>query len=56
MIDYLNGVMERLSIGGLITFLILILIGLAFTRKKKPTKASHETSIKCPMCGKGGES
>lgn len=52
--EYLNGVMSRLSMGGLIALLVLLLICLliATIRSSKATKEqNNKPVIPCPTCG-----
>lgn len=54
MNQYLTEVMNRLSMGGLVGLLILLVVCLiiASIRSKKPNPAQKiKPAIPCPMCG-----
>ena len=54
MNNYLIGVMERLSIGGLVALLVLLLVCLVIASirsKNAPKKTIQIVDSKCPSCG-----
>lgn len=59
MNQYLTEVMSRLSIGGLIAILALLIVMFTIasirSNRNSPTQ-SNKAGIPCPMCGKGKQS
>ena len=56
--QYLNEVMDRLSIEALWFIAALLVAGLiaSLFTKSPAKKSSSKGSMACPMCGKGGDS
>ena len=57
MNNYLIGVMDRLSIGGLVALLVLFLVCLviASVRSKVSKKSIQIVNDVCEHCGRGGD-